>query len=668
MKSAKENEESPSQKILIASAWPYAHNVPHLGNLLACLLSGGVFTRYYRLKGYHTLHVSGTDAHGTRIEFEALRQNLTPEELASQVHRKILKIIEAFRIDIDNYTTTESQIHKKFVQEIHKQMEENGYILPKEEERAYCVSCQKFLADRFIEGECPQCEYKEARGNQCDGCGALLEPEELINPRCAFCRGQEITFKRTKHWYLNLEKLEPKLTEYVFSRNWKGNVRRFTKSMLEQGLKPRAITRDIKWGIPAPFEGAKGKVIYVWAEAALGYVSATIEYFQNKGDPEGWKTFWFGQDIKQVYTQAKDNIPFHTLIFPGQLIASGLDYHLPDQISAIEYMNWIDGKAFSKSKGIGIYCDQAIKLLDPVYWRFYLLYARPEKRDINFSWNELEKAINGVFVDNISNFVNRVVSFINSAYDNVIPEARTEESIKKKIADTKDEVEKLMEGGNLSPALKKIANLSVVGNEYFQKGKPWEGDKPEVVVSALHLVKAISIMLYPFVPSFSERVFKLLRIEPSEYDSILEIETGVQVGKAEVLLDKLDIEELKNKYQRMKRQKEDEKAMISFDEFQKMDIRIGKVIEVKNIQGSDTLYKLLVDVGQGKKLNSVAGLKRDYSKEELVNRKAVVLTNLELATIYGEESECMLLAAEDKDGKVSLLQSDSQVDVGAKVK
>lgn len=665
---AKSSEDKRAENILIASAWPYAHNVPHLGNLLACLLSGCVFTRYYKMKGYNTLHVSGTDAHGTRIEFEAKKTGLTPKKLASQVHQRILDIIEAFNIDIDNYTTTESPTHKKFAQDIHNQMEENGYILAKEEKRAYCVSCEEFLADRFIEGECPQCGYKEARGNQCDKCGVLLEPEELKKPRCAFCRRDKITFKKTKHWYLNLKRLEPQLKEYVASRDWKGNVKEFTGSMLERGLKPRAITRDIKWGIPAPFKGADQKVIYVWAEAALGYVSSTIEYFQKKGDPEGWETFWFGDDIKQVYTQAKDNIPFHTLIFPGQLIASGKGYHLPDQISAIEYMNWIDGTAFSKSKGIGLYCDEAIELLDPVYWRFYLLYSRPEKRDINFSWIELEKAINGVFVDNISNFVNRVVSFVNSSCDSVIPEASTDQYILQQIKDTKARVEEFIEDGNLSPALKEIAGLSVVGNEYFQKGKPWEGDKPTIVVSALHLVKALAIMLYPFVPSFSERVFQLLNLKAPEFDGMLELETGNQVKEAEVLLNKLDIDELKHKYEQIKSKKEDVKAMISFDEFQKMDIRVGQVVEVENIKGSNKLYKLLVDIGEGTKLKSVAGLKKHYSKGDLVDQKAIVLTNLEPATIYGEKSECMLLACENKNGKVSLLQTDSDVEIGSTVR
>src|SRR6056297_217768 len=389
-------------RVLICSAWPYASGVPHLGNIQTSLLSGGVFSRYYKLRGYDVLHVSGSDAHGTRIEYEADRLGVTPQELAQKTHEKIVEILDTFAIDIDNYTITTNPTHTKFIQDIHRQMEENGYIFEKEEERAYCHDCQKFLADRFIEGTCPKCGAKEAHGNQCDACGALLEPEELLEPRCAVCGGTNIEFRATKHWYLDLKKLEPELEEYVRDNYdyWQDNVRRFTQQMLKDGLEPRAITRDIKWGIPAPFTGAEDKVIYVWAEAALGYVSATIEFFKKKDEIEKWKDYWFSEDTFQIYTHAKDNIPFHTLLFPGQLIASGKDYHLPDQISAGEYLNWVGGKSFSKSKGVGLFADDATYIMDPVYWRFYLMFRRPEKKDVEFSWKELDKTVNNIFIDN----------------------------------------------------------------------------------------------------------------------------------------------------------------------------------------------------------------------------------------------------------------------------
>jgi methionyl-tRNA synthetase len=538
------------KKILVCSAWPYASNIPHLGNLMSSLLSGDVFARYYKLRGHEVVYVSGSEAHGTRIEYEAAKASQKPQEFAERIHHAILQIIEAFGIEFDNYTWTESPVHKEFVTSIHEKMVANGYILTREEERAYCQNCEKFLADRYIEGTCPRCGYEQARGNQCDRCGTLLEPEELIDPRCTVCGGTDIIFKKTKHWYLDLQKLEPQLREYIGSRDFRGNVKLLTENMLRD-LRPRAITRDIEWGIPAPFEGAEGKVIYVWAEAALGYVSATIEYFQERGEPERWREFWFGDDVFQVYTQAKDNIPFHTIIFPGQLIASGEGYHLPDQISATEYLNWIGGEAFSKSRGIGIYCDDALELLDPTLWRFYLLYARPEKKDVDFSWEELEKSINGVLIDNISNLVNRVVALTNRLYDGEV-EATPEGRVLEEIRRVKEGVEREVEGGSLAPALRRIAELAVFGNHYFQEERPWEGGKPEAVASGLQLVKALAILLEPFVPAFSGEIYRLLGLEGPLFDDILKVELPFRVGPASPLLRKIEIEEVKRHYGELK--------------------------------------------------------------------------------------------------------------------
>ncbi|HID10863.1 MAG TPA: methionine--tRNA ligase, partial [Candidatus Latescibacteria bacterium] len=455
------------KKILVCSAWPYASNVPHLGNLISSLLSGDVFARYYKLRGHEVLYVSGSDTHGTHIEYEAFKQAISPKELSTRIHNEILKILEGFEIDMF-YTTTESPTHYRFIRDIYLKMEANSYIFSREEERAFCRNCQKFLADRFIQGTCPHCGSPKAYGNQCDDCGTLLEPEDLLEPRCRICGQSRIVFKRTRNWYLDLPKLESELKAFVTSRAFSGNVQKFTENLLAEGLQPRAVTRDLVWGIPAPFAGADGKVLYVWAENALGYVSATIEYFEKQGDPDGWKDFWFSDDVFQIYTQGKDNIPFHTIFFPAQLLASQEGYHLPDQISATEYLNWIGGEQFSKTRGIGIYCDDALQLLPGLYWRFYLLYARPEKKDVDFSWEELGTTVNGVLIDNISNLVNRVIALANRLYDGQVeadPEGRVLEQVQK----TKDQVEREIEGGALAPALRRIAELAVFGNHYFQE-------------------------------------------------------------------------------------------------------------------------------------------------------------------------------------------------------
>jgi len=648
------------KRVLICSAWPYGSGMLHLGNLVGCLLSGGVFTRFYRLMGYETLHVSGTDAHGTKIEYEAHRLGISPKELSERVHREISEVLEKFEIAIDNYTTTESPVHKEFVTQIYREMDANGYIISREEERAFCNGCRRFLADRFIVGTCPRCGYPAAQGNQCDACGALLEPEELIQPHCAFCGSTDIVRKKTRHWYLDLEKLSPKLLEYIQSRNFQGNVKLFTERMIQEGLRPRAVTRDIEWGIPAPFEGAEGKVIYVWAEAALGYVSATIEYFRARDDEEGWKKFWFGDEVWQVYTQGKDNIPFHTLIFPGQLIASGRGYHLPDQISATEYLNWIGGEQFSKTRRVGIYADEALELLPPVYWRFYLLYNRPEKTDTSFSWEEFDKAVNAVLVDNIANFIHRVLSFVWSRHEGRVPEAGTDPEVLSAIEETYEYVVKTVEGGNLAPALRRISQLARVGNEYFQRKAPWKTQDEVAVASAAHLAKALAILLEPFIPMFSRLVYEILGIQERKLADVLEGLAGRALArKPAPLLEHVDVEELKRRYEAMK-----EEGLVSIEEFKKLDLRVGRIVQAEEIAGADKLLKLLVDLGD-RQVQLVAGIKQHYAPEELPGKLVAVVANLKPATIRGIRSEGMVLAA--AGGTLALLSPDREVEPGTRI-
>ena len=644
-------------RVLVCSAWPYASGVPHLGNMVGSLLSGDVFARYYRMRGRDVLYVSGSDAHGTRIEYEARQAGVTPAELAKRNHEKICDVLEGFEIQFDNYTTTESPVHKEFVRDIYLRMEAEGHICTKVEHRAYCRECETFLADRLIVGTCPKCGADGAMGNQCDVCGAILEPEELVSPRCTFCGKSEIEFRETKHWYLDLGGLSEKLGAYVESKGFQGNVRRFTQQMIDEGLRPRAMTRDIEWGIPAPFEGAEGKVIYVWGEAALGYVSAVIEHFAHA---ERWKDFWFGDDVHQIYTIGKDNIPFHTLIFPGQLIASGESYHLPDQIAATEYLNWIGGDSFSKSRGVGLYCDDALKVMDADLWRFYLLYNRPEGRDVNFSWEELEKAINGVLISNVANLINRVVSFVQTKFDHVVPVASLDEEVVNRLRDGVEAYERAMHDGLIGQAVRLACDLAVFGNEYFQRRKPWETRDPVTVGSALHLVKAMAVMLAPAIPQFSQSVLSVMGFEATTWE-VLETEIGGRrLGEGRVLIDRIEVDEIRAAVEAP----EDEIERISFDEFSRLDLRVGVIRSAEGIPGADRLYKLTVDLGSEVR-TCVAGIKESYGIDELVGTSVVVVANLEPAKIRGIPSECMLLAA--KGDTLSLVGPDRSVAPGTTV-
>ncbi len=637
------------QRVLVCSAWPYASGLPHLGNLVGSLLSGDVFARYYRLRGRDVLYVSGTDAHGTKIEFEARKRGITPSELATQTHDGICRILEAFGIAFDNYTTTECPTHKEFVRGIYLDIEKNGYITTQLESRAYCRQCQRFLADRFISGTCPRCRSPHALGDQCDACGTILEPEELLDPVCSSCGSGEIEFRQTKHWYLDLPKLAPALRAYVAERDFQGNVRRFTQQMIDEGLRPRAMTRDIDWGIPAPFVGAEGKVIYVWGEAALGYVSAVIEHFAAA--PE-WKDYWFGDDVFQIYTIGKDNIPFHSLIFPGQLIASGRGYHLPDQIAATEYLNWIGGDSFSKTRGVGLYCDDALEVMDGELWRFYLLYNRPESRDVDFSYEELEKAVNGILISNVANLINRVVALVQTRAGGVVPVADLDAEVAERVRATVASYEKAVADGLLGQALRAACDLAVFGNVYVQRHKPWATDDPTGIVGSISVAKTLALLFLPYVPGFATRVLRVLGFEQPTWNDLATPMAGRRVGTERILLERIDIAAIRAKVEaRQARaaaptaEAADGAAEITFDEFRRLDLRVGVVRDVAPVEGADKLWRLSVDVGDDLR-TCVAGLRGSYEADRLVGRSVVVVANLAPRTIRGIRSELMILATQ----------------------
>jgi len=649
-------------KVLVCSAWPYASGVPHLGNLVGSLLSGDVFMRYYRMRGADVLYVSGTDAHGTRIEFEAEQEGITPAELADRNHRRIVDILQGFGIAFDNYTTTENETHKAFVRDIYLDMEKNGFICTKVEKRAFCSTCEQFLADRLITGTCPKCGSPDALGNQCDACGAMLEPEQLVEPHCTRCGKSEIEFRETKHWYLDLAKLSKPLEAYVASRDFQGNVAQYTQRMIDDGLQPRAMTRDIEWGIPAPFAGAEGKVIYVWGEAALGYVSAVIEHF---GGDKRWEEFWFDEDVFQIYAVGKDNISFHTLIFPGQLIASNRGYHLPDQIAATEFLNWIGGRSFSKSRNVGVFCDDALELMDGELWRFYLLYNRPEGRDVNFSWEELEKAINGILISNVANLVNRVLSFVQSNYGCIVPNVAVEKEVTARIEAVTGAYERAVENGLLGQALRTACDLAVFGNEYFQRKAPWANDDREAVTSAVALVKALALMLAPYIPSFAGQVLEVLGISDATWANLEGDVAGESLTMDRVLLERIEIDEIRERVEAgVARDVETVEDYASFEDFQKLDLRVGVIREASEVAGADRLVRLSIDLGSETR-NCVAGIKTAYALDDLVGHSVVVVANLAPREIRGLRSECMLLAA--KDEELALIEPDRSMKPGTPV-
>ncbi len=515
-------------KWVIGAAWPYVNTVPHLGNLIGSILSADVFARFLRLRGDEVVYVSGSDEHGTPIEVEAVKKGIEPRELTDQVHEYVSKLFREWNISFDNYTRTESPVHKEFVRDILLKIYENGYVFEQDDIVPYCPKDKIFLPDRFIEGQCPYCGYPKARGDQCDNCGRLLHPTELINPRCVIC-GSKPIFKRTRHWFFDLPKLQDKVLEWVKGNSdLPDNVRNFTLSWIGEGLKPRSLTRDNKWGIPAPFPGAEGKTVYVWFDALMGYISATKEYFEKRGEPGKWLEFWKNPKTRVVFFIGKDNIPFHSVIFPAMVIASGEGYVLPWNIAATEYLLY-EGEKFSKSRGIGVWIDEALEIMEADYWRFALIRLRPEQRDANFSWREFYRIINRELCDDVGNFIHRILSFIYKRYNGIVPEpgelGEYDRDMVEKIRETVDAVEKEFLRLRLRIGLEKILSLAWAGNQYINQKAPWDKIKSDPVDAAttmwvgVNTVYALSVLLAPVIPKKASEVWDLLGLEEDLWSS-----------------------------------------------------------------------------------------------------------------------------------------------------
>ena len=518
-------------KVLVASAWPYINFTPHLGTLVGSILSADVYARYCRLKGEEVVMVSGSDEHGTPIEVEAIRLGIAPKELTDRNHAKVVELLEKWEISFDNYTRTESLVHREFVQKHFLKIYKNGYIFEQNTDMLYCEKCGRFLPDRFVEGKCPHCGYESARGDQCESCGRLLEPTTLVEPHCAICKSTPIV-KTTKHWYFDLSKLSQKLTEYLEgNKQLPNNVRNFCLNLIKEGLKPRAITRDVSkttnWGIPAPFPGAEDKTIYVWFEAVLGYVSATVEYFKEKGHAEEWKDYWFNKDVRSLYFIGKDNIPFHAIILPALLLASGEDYNLPWNVPATEWLQF-KGEKLSKSQRKGIFIDEALELFPADYWRFFLMASRPETKDANFSWDLFKEKVNADLNDTFGNFVHRTLTFINTQFNGEIPQPQELDEETKHVLDTlKDKVKEAaeeIEECRLQAAANTLISISRTGNQYLNEKEPWNLIKKdrEKAASILHvaaqIVKALAIVSAPFIPFSAEEIWKTLNLEGSVHE------------------------------------------------------------------------------------------------------------------------------------------------------
>ena len=681
--------EHGREKWVVTSAWPYVNAIPHLGNMVGSVLSADVFARFLRLKGHDVVFVSGSDAHGTPVAVAAKNQNVDPENLAMKNHEIIKDLFKRWNISYDNYTHTHNPTHQKLVQDFYLDVQKNGYVFEKEIESLYCSKDNLYLPDRFVEGTCPYCGDENARGDQCDKCQKLLTPLELKKPRCAICN-ESPKIKKTTHWYMNFPKLQERLADLI--KNNKiipPNARQVCLNSIAEGLPERAITRDLEWGIPAKFEGADEKTIYVWFEAVLGYISAVKEWAEKIiKKPEKFDYFWKDKDTKTVYFIGKDNIIFHLIVFPGLLLAFNEDKStenklvLPYNVSSTEFLMYENDK-FSKSRGIGIWIDDALELAPVEYWRFNLIFNRPEKSDTSFLWSEFENNIK-ILNDIVGNFIHRTLTFITKQFNGKIPKKIEMDDLDRnfilKINSISQDAGKLLEEFELKKALKEIINFGKEGNIYLNDKAPWHLIKENkdaaghVFNLCAQAVYALAILLGPFIPDTSEKILNYLNV-PEKLDDLLwdsvnenYLKIGHEIKNPEPLFQKLEIKEIQEKLKKLKDNKEGVEKMdeITYDDFKKLDIRIGLVENVEKVPKADKLLKLTVDIGTEKR-TLVAGLAEYYKAEDLIGKKIVVLVNLQPRKLRGVLSQGMLLAAED--GKVvSFLTPEKDVTPGSKIR
>ena len=583
---------------------------------------------------------------------------------------------------MDNYTRTESPIHKEFVRKHHLKIYKNGYIFTKETELPYCPKCNRFLPDRFVEGRCPYCDYEEARGDQCDRCGRLLDPTKLVDPRCTIC-GAKPVIRRVKHWYFDMPRFTDHLLEYIKSnKQLPANARNFSLKLLEEGLKPRPITRDTRWGIQAPFEGAEDKTIYGWFENVLGYVSATIEYFKRRGETERWREFWFDKEAKTLFFIGKDNIPFHTLILPALLLATHEGYNLPWNVVTNEFLIF-QGQKFSKSRRVGVWIDEALTLYPADYWRYTLLSIRPETKDTNFTWKIFIEKVNSDLNDTLGNFIHRTFKFINNYFGSVVPEPKgldeLDETALNSVREKVDAVARNLEAFHIQAATREFLEISHIGNRYLNEKKPWKTIKeaPQEAANTLYvaiqIVKALAVTMHPFIPFTAENLWSLLNLPDSDYkgrwaEVKKPIPPGHKIKRAEPLFQKVEASEeaLQRRLEEVRSTSAPLTTTISIEDFSKVDIRIGRIVEAERVPNSKNLLRLMIDLGDVGLKQAVAGIAKHYKPEDLEGMLVAAVTNLAPRTIVGLKSEVMLLAAQN--GKtIALIQPERSIEPGSRI-
>lgn len=661
---------------LITSALPYVNNVPHLGNLIQ-VLSADAFARFCRLYGYETLYVCATDEYGTATETKAAEEGITPKELCDRYHTIHADIYKWFNIAFDIFGRTSNPVHTEVTQDIFLKLDKAGFIFEKKIEQFYCSKCAKFLADRFIKGVCPVCGSQDARGDQCEACGKLLDPTDLKEPQCSAC-GNTPSLQNTNHLYIDLPAIKEKLESWIKTASvkgfWANNAIQMTQAWIRDGLKERAITRDLKWGIPVPKSGYENKVFYVWFDAPIGYISITgvlgEEIAKSGKNPQisDWKdylNYWWKSPAEVDLFQfiGKDNIPFHTVIFPSSLLGSGDKWTMLHHMSSSEYLNYEDGK-FSKSRGVGVFGTDVMETGIPAdVWRFYIFYNRPEKSDAMFTWKDFQEKVNGELIGNFGNLVNRTLLFVNRYFEGIIPDGKINPDFWEHVNKQEKTIAEKLDRAELRDAFRDIFELSSFANKYFQDSEPWRlrNDDPEKAASVIrdlsYIVRDLAVLIEPYMPQTAAKIASFFGLKIGENLSWKEIGKPQGCGgqvTSEVLFAKLEddqVETLREKYSGSQKERQEAKQTFSST----VDLRVAKIEKIERHPKADKLYVINLETAEGvtgvrEERQIVSGLVPFYTEEQLLGKKIIVAYNLKPAKLRGIESRGMLLAAGDKKG------------------
>ena len=677
--------EKKFNRTLVTAALPYANGGVHIGHLAGVYVPADIYVRYLRLKKREVLFICGSDEHGVPVTIRARKEGCTPQEVVDRYNKIIRESFEGFGISFDFFGRTTSEVHKKTASDFFRTLYDKGEFVEQESEQYYDEEAHTFLADRYITGECPHCHAAGAYGDQCEKCGTALSPTELINPRSTVS-GSKPVLRKTKHWYLPLDKHQQWLEPWITKEHteWRPNVMGQCKSWFDMGLKPRAVSRDLEWGIPVPVKGADGKVLYVWFDAPIGYISNTKELL-----PNDWEKWWKSDDTRLIHFIGKDNIVFHCIVFPAMLKAEG-SYILPDNVPANEFLNLEDDK-ISTSRNWAVWLDEYLRDLPGKQdvLRYVLTANAPETKDNNFTWKDFQARNNNELVAVYGNFVNRALQLTKKYYDGVVPAAgELTDYDRQTIAEFKDvkaEVERLIENFRFRDAQKEAMNLARIGNKYLADSEPWKVIKtdPERVKTVLNLslqlVANLAIAFEPFLPFSSQKLRMMLNMDEVEWDRLGATDLlpeGHVLGAPALLFEKIEDSVVEAQVQKLLDTKKANEAAnfkaapvketIPFEQFEGLDIRVGKVIECEKVKKSKKLLKFLIADGAENR-TIVSGIAQYYDPEQLIGKQVCYIANLAPRTINGIESQGMILSAVNFDDSLSVVTVDREVANGSQV-